>query len=64
MAKSHCYNRPRRITVRLSEHDYRRLLERAIRAGAKTPSAYIRAAALAGSEFQMPAFETMRDLRN
>lgn len=53
-----------RITVRLSEADRKRLVERAIRAGAKTPSAYLRAAALTGREFQMPAWDHLRELRN
>jgi hypothetical protein len=56
--------RDRIVTVRLSEHDYERLVERSIRAGAKTPSAYIRAACLTGQEFQLPAWEALRDLRN
>lgn len=42
--RRHGYERTRRIAVRLSEHDYKRLVERSVRAGAKTPSAYIRAA--------------------
>jgi hypothetical protein len=57
-------NRTRRIAVRLSESDHRRLVERARRAGAKTPSAYLRAAALTGQEFELPAWGTLRDLRN
>ncbi|WP_422271592.1 plasmid mobilization protein [Bradyrhizobium sp.] len=52
------------VNVRMSEHDRQRLAERAIRAGAKTPSAYIRAAALTGQEFELPAWATLRDLRN
>ena len=56
--------RTRRITVRLSEDDYKRLVERAVRAGAKTPSAYLRAAALTGQEFELPPWEALRDLRN
>jgi hypothetical protein len=50
-------NYPRRdriVNVRMSEHDHKRLLERAQRARAKTPSAYIRAAALTGREFELP----------
>jgi hypothetical protein len=58
------HQRTRRTTTWWSESDYLRLRERAQRAGAKTVSAYIRAAALAGGEFEMPAFETTRDLRN
>lgn len=45
-------------------HEYRRLVSRRNNAGAKTDPAYIRAAVLTGAEFQMPAFETQRDLRN
>jgi hypothetical protein len=48
----------------LSEDDYKRLVERAVRAGAKTPSAYLRAAALTGQEFELPPWEALRDLRN
>src|SRR6266850_490793 len=58
------HQRTRNLTTRWSEYDYKRLVQRAKRAGAKTPSAYIRAATLAGSEFEMPPFETIRDLRN
>jgi hypothetical protein len=65
MAKAtHGYNRTRYFTVRLSENDHRRLVERAIRAGAKTPSAYIRAACLTGQEFELPAWEHLRALIN
>jgi hypothetical protein len=48
----------------MSEADYKRLKERAARAGAATPSAYIRAACLTGQEFELPAWEALRDLRN
>jgi len=40
------------------------LVRRTLRSGAKTVSAYIRAAALAGSEFEMRSFEEQRELRN
>jgi replication-associated recombination protein RarA len=58
------HRRDRNICFRVSDHDYRRLLERAEKAGASTPSAYLRAAALTGREFRLPAYETLRDLRN
>ena len=65
MAKAtHGYNRTRRIAVRLSESDHKRLVERAARAGAKTTSAYLRAAGLTGQEFELPPWEALRDLRN
>lgn len=51
-------------TTRWSAHEYRRLVSRREKSGARTDSAYLRAAALTGAEFQMPAFETQRDLRN
>ena len=56
--------RTRRVTVRLSDDDYRRLVERAARAGATSPSAYMRAAALTGQEFELPPWAALRDLRN
>lgn len=56
--------RTRRIAIRLSESDHQRLVERAKRAGAKTPSAYIRAACLTDLEFELPAWEQLRELRN
>jgi hypothetical protein len=56
--------RTRRLSVRLSEHDRERLVERAIRAGAKTPSAYLRACGLTGLEAEMPPWATLRDMRN
>lgn len=56
--------RTRNITFRLSEHDHERVLERTKRAGAKNLTAYIRAAILTGREFELPAFDTLRDLRN
>lgn len=65
MAKAtHGYDRTIKFSVRLSEYDHHRLVERARRAGAKTPSAYIRAACLTGQEFELPAWEALRDLRN
>ena len=57
-------NRTRNVTFRLSEADHKRALERTKRAGAKNLTAYIRAAILTGREFEMPAHETLRDLRN
>jgi hypothetical protein len=56
--------RTRRIAIRLSEHDHERLVERAIRAGARTPSAYLRACGLTGLEAEMPPWATLRDMRN
>jgi hypothetical protein len=61
---SHGHNRTRFVGLVMSEPDYERLVERSARAGAKTVSAYIRAACLTGREFEMPAHETLRDLRN
>jgi hypothetical protein len=40
------------------------LIERAERARAKTPSAYIRAAALTGREFELPCWDALREMRN
>jgi mobilization protein NikA len=62
--RSHGYDRTRFVGVRMSEHDYQRLKERAVRAGAKTPSAYIRAACLTGQEFELPPWEHLRALIN
>jgi hypothetical protein len=59
----HGHERTRRIAIRVSEHDLKRLEERASHAGAKTVSAYLRAAGLC-REVRIPAFETLRDLRN
>jgi hypothetical protein len=56
--------RDRIVTVRLSEIDHHRLVERCVRARAKTPSAYIRAAALTGQEFELPCYDTLRELIN
>jgi hypothetical protein len=56
--------RTRRIAIRLSESDHKRLVERAERARAKTPSAYIRAAALTGQEFELPCWDALREMRN
>lgn len=56
--------RHRIVTVRMTESDYKRLCERSVRAGAKTPSAYIRAAALTGQEFELPQWSTLRELIN
>jgi hypothetical protein len=64
MKHKYGYERTRRISVRLSEHDHKRLVERAERARASTPSAYIRAAALTGQEFELPAWDTLREMRN
>jgi hypothetical protein len=58
------HTRTRRITVRLSENDYNRLVERAAASGAKTAAAYLRAAALTGQEFEMPPWEHLRALIN
>jgi hypothetical protein len=57
---------PRNIMVmtRWNAVEYKMLADRRKRSGAKTDPEYIRAAALTGDEFQMPAFETVRDLRN
>jgi hypothetical protein len=48
----------------MSDHEHRVLLERSGRAGARTPSAYIRAAALTGREFRLSDWETLREIRN
>lgn len=55
------HQRTKRITTWLSPHDYGRLVKRAARAGAKTVSAYVRAAALGGREFEMPSYEIQRE---
>jgi hypothetical protein len=55
------HQRTRRFTTWLSPHDHKRLVARAARAGAKTVSAYIRAAALGGREFEMPSYEMQRE---
>ena len=62
MSRGH--TRTRRITVRLSEIEYRGLVGRAAASGAKTAAAYLRAAALTGREFEMPPWQHLRDLRN
>ena len=56
--------RDRIVNVRMSEHDHKRLVERAERARAKTPSAYIRAVALTGREFELPCWDALREMRN
>lgn len=56
--------RTRILTVRMSEADHGRPVERAKRARARTPSAYIRAAALTGQEFELPCWDTLREMRN
>jgi hypothetical protein len=58
------HERTKRISVRLSEADYGRLVERAKRARARTPSAYVRAACLTGQEFELPSWDELRELRN
>jgi Mobilization protein NikA len=52
------------IRSRLAPSEYRLLVERAERAGATTPSDYIRHVAVAGPETQLPSHETLCDLRN
>ena len=56
--------RTRFVGVFMSEHDHKRLVDRAARAGAKTISAYIRAACLTGREPVLPPWEHLRELRN
>ncbi len=53
-----------RTTTWWTPLEYKRLASRRDKSGAKTDSAYLRFTALTGEEFQMPAFETLRDLRN
>lgn len=62
--RNHGHQRTRWISFRLSDHDHKRLIERSLRAGAKTPSAYLRAAALTGQEFELPPWEHLRALIN
>jgi hypothetical protein len=52
------------LRVRISDHEHRVLLERASKAEASTPSAYVRAAALTGREFEIPSNEMRRQIRN
>jgi hypothetical protein len=52
------------VKFRVSERDYHRVLDRAKKSGARTLSAYLRAAALTGTQIELPAWETLRDLRN
>lgn len=61
-AKNHVRNRI--VTLRMTDHDYKRLADRALRSGATTVSAYIRHACLTGKEFEMPAWAELRALRN
>ncbi len=56
--------RTTQTTTRWTPSEYKRLVSRRDRSGAKTVAAYLRLVALTGEEFQMPAFETLRDLRN
>ena len=58
------HQRTRLVRVRISEHDHKRLVERSARSGAKTVSAYIRAACLTGREFELPSWEHLRALIN
>jgi hypothetical protein len=59
------HRRTKIITIRWSEYEYELLKKLATRSGAKTPSAYLRARALSTEQtFRMPAFETLRDMRN
>ena len=48
----------------MSEQEHQRLVERAERSRASTPSAYIRAAVLTGQEFELPSWDALRELRN
>ena len=48
----------------MSEHEYKILLRRQQQSRATTPSAYLRALAVAGREPIIPAWETLRDMRN
>jgi hypothetical protein len=64
MAKRPTATRKIIIPSRWSAAEYKMLAERRKRSGAKNDSAYLRAAALTGDEFQLPSFETLRDLRN
>lgn len=65
MAKQANGNRKTITTAtRWSPLEYRRLVLRRKNSRAKTDSAYIRAAALTGAEFQMPSFDTLREVRN
>jgi hypothetical protein len=52
------------VNVRMSEQKHQRLVERAKRSRARTPSAYIRAAALTGREFELPCWDALREMRN
>jgi hypothetical protein len=56
------HRRNRNVNVRFSESDHAVLVKRAARAGAKTPSAYIRAATLTGQEFELPSWDLLRAL--
>ena len=58
------HTRNRIVTLRLSDHDHKRLTDRARKAGATTISAYIRHACLTGLEFEMPPWAEIRALRN
>ena len=57
-------SRVRFLRVRISDHEHKRLVERAKKSGAVTPSAYVRAAVLTGREFEMPSWDELRGLRN
>ena len=48
----------------MSDHELRRLDERAAKANASAVSAYIRAASLTGQEFEMPPWKLLRQLIN
>ena len=54
--------RSHRLSVRVSEHEYRELATRAQRAHARTPSEYVRVAALRGRWFEVGSHQAQRDL--
>ena len=60
----HGYERTKIVNVRMSEQEHQKLIERAERSRASTPSAYIRAAALTGEEFELPSWAALREMRN
>jgi hypothetical protein len=62
MAKrAHGHQRTVVIATRWSPQEIKRLVPRRIKSGAKSNPAYIRAAALTGVEFEMPAYEMQRE---
>ena len=65
MAKrAHNHQRTKTINTRWSPHEYKLLVSRRNESGAKTNSAYLRAAALFSQKFEVQPFWVQRDQFN